>query len=707
MSLLKTKWTGRLAFALIGFLAVISGSSALTPAEETIVPGGAEFLEGRRLQQAGDWPASMEAFKKVVDIYSPVSDYALYEAAESAIRIGDRENAASNLEVLLGLYPDTPIRRIAQVRLASIYFEIGRLAPAVPLLRAALPGAESKRETVGLTLMLAKAYAVTDLSRANSLYWQIIHGWPSTSEALEAAELVGKVATPGNKLSIAKVYYLNKKPERALVLLDEALKHEGAAPILPELLLYKAHCLGQLGKKKEAMEFYTRIVDEHIQSPSAAAALYHRGEYLKSTGADLEALEEFGRLLQLFPRDSLASQALLQRGRILERSEDPQAHNEYERILSEYPRSYLAYPVTMRWGLDLFSKRNYSDARAVFRMLKEADLNADANADAHFWIAKCALAEGNESEARKGFDEVIARFQDSYQSFRARYILQSLGEIQSMYSLLSIAPGRDVLAYDREPFLSFEVKTTEEAFTALESRIPYISDRRRQRLKFLMLNNLPESEWELEHFAAGIRDPEGRYTLAWAFFQVKAYNDALRVASALRREFFEKERHPRLHYLLYPVAYPDLLSATTRKYEVNPLLTLAVMREESHFRIDAVSSSNAHGLMQILPSTGEWLAGKMFGPVSFQNSDLFIPSVNVEIGNYYLRYLLDKFDNNVVYAIAAYNWGETNLRRWLSRTSHDDFDLFVESIPADETRRYVKKVLRSLAVYNRLYPAGV
>ena len=95
----------------------------------------------------------------------------------------------------------------------------------------------------------------------------------------------------------------------------------------------------------------------------------------------------------------------------------------------------------------------------------------------------------------------------------------------------------------------------------------------------------------------------------------------------------------------------------------------------------------------------------MFGPASFDRSLLFRPEVNIELGSYYLDYLLDKFDNNVVLALAAYNWGEGNLRRWLDKSPPGDLDVFIESIPADETRRYVKKVLRSYAVYHSLYPA--
>ena len=145
--------------------------------------------------------------------------------------------------------------------------------------------------------------------------------------------------------------------------------------------------------------------------------------------------------------------------------------------------------------------------------------------------------------------------------------------------------------------------------------------------------------------------------------------------------------------------------AAAARYDIDPLLSLAVMREESHFSEESISAANACGLMQIIPSTGEWLAGKVFGPASFDRTLLFRPSINIELGSYYLRYLLDRFDGNVLLALAAYNWGEGNLKRWLADSPPGDLDVLIESIPADETRRYVKKVLKSYALYHSLYPS--
>jgi soluble lytic murein transglycosylase-like protein len=104
----------------------------------------------------------------------------------------------------------------------------------------------------------------------------------------------------------------------------------------------------------------------------------------------------------------------------------------------------------------------------------------------------------------------------------------------------------------------------------------------------------------------------------------------------------------------------DVLARTlveeSRRHRLDPQLVLAVMHVESRYDTFAVSEKNAMGLMQILPSTGEWLAGRIGVPWNGPHS-LFDPLVNVQLGVAYLRQLVDRYDGNLSAALAAYNWG--------------------------------------------------
>ena len=130
-------------------------------------------------------------------------------------------------------------------------------------------------------------------------------------------------------------------------------------------------------------------------------------------------------------------------------------------------------------------------------------------------------------------------------------------------------------------------------------------------------------------------------------------------------------------------------------------LTWAVMREESAFNPEARSVANAIGLMQLMAGTARIVAHDTDLP--FDEQSLHRPDVSIALGTRLLSELRTSFPLHPAFAIAAYNGGSAAVRRWLQVHGSDDFDVFVEHIPFDETRNYVKKVLSSEAAYAYLY----
>jgi soluble lytic murein transglycosylase len=127
----------------------------------------------------------------------------------------------------------------------------------------------------------------------------------------------------------------------------------------------------------------------------------------------------------------------------------------------------------------------------------------------------------------------------------------------------------------------------------------------------------------------------------------------------------------------------------------------AVMREESGYRPDVISISGARGLLQIMPETGERLAASE-ALMSFSPDDLFLPRINIRLGSSYLEQLMERFEGRISAAVASYNAGPEAVSRWFEGEPRED-DEWVEAIPYDQTRNYVKNVLRSLEVYRVLY----
>lgn len=156
-------------------------------------------------------------------------------------------------------------------------------------------------------------------------------------------------------------------------------------------------------------------------------------------------------------------------------------------------------------------------------------------------------------------------------------------------------------------------------------------------------------------------------------------------------------------HLTLPLANEDIIVQQAHEKGLDPALIAAVIYAETKF--DArTSSAGAEGLMQILPATAKFLARRS-GATTFSVADLASPQVNITYGSYYLRYLLDSYGQNKMLALAAYNGGQTNVDRWISRARAQGHALKVNEIPFPQTRAYVMKVLSAQRRYRSTYPS--
>ena len=153
--------------------------------------------------------------------------------------------------------------------------------------------------------------------------------------------------------------------------------------------------------------------------------------------------------------------------------------------------------------------------------------------------------------------------------------------------------------------------------------------------------------------------------------------------------------------LALPLRHEDIIRQQSTAKGVDPSLVAAVIYAESKFR-DQTSHAGARGLMQITPATARYIA-KLSGGTAFEQGDLATPQVNISYGVYYLRYLLRRYGDNTVLALAAYNGGEGNVDRWVGEAAMAERAFGVEQIPFRETREYVGRVLDARADYRRKY----
>ncbi|QUH25577.1 lytic transglycosylase domain-containing protein [Serpentinicella alkaliphila] len=153
--------------------------------------------------------------------------------------------------------------------------------------------------------------------------------------------------------------------------------------------------------------------------------------------------------------------------------------------------------------------------------------------------------------------------------------------------------------------------------------------------------------------------------------------------------------------LAYPRPFEDLVKRWAKEYNVDPYLIWAVMREESHFRDSVHSRVGAIGLMQIMPATGKDIAGRL--KITVTNEDILQPDINIRFGTFYIRSMLNMFSDDLDKALAAYNGGGGNVRRWSNSNLGSTAMGFPTSITFLETREYITKVSDSYYIYKWLY----
>lgn len=158
---------------------------------------------------------------------------------------------------------------------------------------------------------------------------------------------------------------------------------------------------------------------------------------------------------------------------------------------------------------------------------------------------------------------------------------------------------------------------------------------------------------------------------------------------------------PALLKMRYKLAYTELIVSEAEKNDLDPALVAAVIFCESGYRPAVTSGAGARGLMQLMPATAAEVAGKL-GMATYTEEKLTEPEVNIALGCWYLRFLMDEFQSEKA-AIAAYNAGPGRTKSWLKEYGADDEGCPLY-IPYPETEKYVQKVTAARRMYAKLYP---
>jgi soluble lytic murein transglycosylase len=322
---------------------------------------------------------------------------------------------------------------------------------------------------------------------------------------------------------------------------------------------------------------------------------------------------------------------------------------------------------------------------------------SEAGVEAAYWAGALLHEAGAEKElVLDQFRSAATHGVSVYYGHRAAELLAQLGDRDARKEKpLDIAPNESIL----RP-IHLDHDKPDDAIEALKG------DDRVVRLAFFAERGYPEAEWEALALSRGLKDiaDPAPFYRAMGEAGATAYS-AMQVAVANRwgDNPDGSQTVDRLR-VRYPLGYRSLAFKYGKEVGVDPYLMLAISRQESTYRPGLTSIAGAQGVMQLMPNTAKWLVKE--DPTLPQDAyqHLTDPRSSLLLGAHYIKMMIDRYDGNLVYALAAYNGGPGNCDTWRKNFRGKTFSEFIEFIPFTETRNYVKRVLANYVTYHSIYP---
>ena len=400
----------------------------------------------------------------------------------------------------------------------------------------------------------------------------------------------------------------------------------------------------------------------------------------------------------------------------------------YEKIIEQYPLEIKACHKAMFFlGRIAEDEGNHSKAVAHYEMLLEKYNFGPYTTTSLFKIPWIEMLAGNHDLARTHFERLLefysspaykelkayfpnpsyraagkywlARTQEALEDQEKKdYWIKQLTRQHAFdfYTILTQAES----GFGLKKFLTRK-ETQESAFRNFG--LGEIDRKRLSRAEKLIAMGFHEhGVRELAQFPSSRNNPAFSFYIANLFKLGGDFQNAINLSWKLSGNGNPDHLSRLLAETLFPKGYMTLVVKTLAQYNLDPFLVLSLMRQESAFNARVTSKANAIGLMQLIPPTAREVARTLNQDVPGKEN-LKDPVVNVQLGIEYLNRLLVSFNQNLVYALAAYNAGPTKVRQWVALRSNMPPLEFIESIPYTETRNYVKKILRNYAIYLTLY----
>jgi peptidoglycan lytic transglycosylase len=637
-----------------------------------------------------DYAKAVDPLNRAKPKAGDLGDYVDYYLASSYSQTGHPAEAMAILSDFEKSFPDSLLLRDARVLYGNVLLSDNRAPEAVALLEQ---GRQPMRAEVELGL--GRAYAASGQpDKAITIFRNLYFSMPLSPEADQAGVELNKLASTSalpppsfvDRKTRADLLLKGKRYSEAALAYGDLLDQASPADH-PGMQLAWATAMRRDGRGKDARKALESL--SGLTPELEAERLYNLGELARSSNDEDSFFRYLGQLRQTAPASSWLEQTLLAGGNIyLLKPDYDHAIDLYRELQQRFPAgSRAAYAhwkvawLSLRQGRNAEAKQEFEQQIALYPSSAEAPA-------ALYWRGRLAEEDNDPPTARAYYQKVSTRFQNYYYGELAR---RRLTKVKKDDDPVHIA------LLDRIPSIDSNSRIAPDPVPLDNLRVQ----------KAQLLENGALADFSVRELQAAANEEKGNWLpseTARLYQDMGRYDAAMDVVKRAVPNYFALDLSslPRPYWeVLFPKPFwPDLKRFSSNN-ALDPYMVASLIRQESAFNPNAVSRTNAVGLMQLMPKTGK-LVAKQEKVRHFAPTQLFAPGTNLQLGTRYFRSMVDKF-GAFEYALAAYNAGSDRVDDWLKLGKYRDPQEFVESIPFTETREYVQAILRNENVYRQLY----
>ena len=630
------------------------GDAASDSVPHVVGPADRELvLRARALDRADKLDSARMLYESAAEEIEPISDWLYLRAAGVTTDASRREKYYRKVETAVARSRRAPTEAIALERAGDIDGAIRAYGIAGMRLDA-------------IRLTAARPNDTTRIAQARRELISYLARGPGREDSRDGVALFDKLfpqPSPAEQLTLARAAYGAGSASRAVAGYSAAFRGGLGAG---EDHFKDGLMLARLNRDAEAAAAFAKVA-----SPAslAAAARYQRARALLARGRGSDARAALRAITTAFPTDTTSASALLLLSDLAsDELRDADARSTLLTIVKRFPRSRHAPTALFRAGLIAYVSGNRAAAAAELDSLSTLYPQSDDALAATYWAGRAWEQRGDAEKARAHWRSVMQRDGSSY------------------YSVLSSRRLRVPLLRD----------------SSRADNYPRVPDVERATQRIAMLQDVGmDTEAKLEYeqlFADATKSPDRLVATARA---LTGGEQSQRSITLGRKAVSDIGPTPQNYRLMYPVVERQALDSSALANGLDPALVAGLIRAESSFNPKATSPVGARGLMQLMPDVGRALAQSR-GLPNLDPDRLYEPILNIRLGTAHLRGLFGG-KREVAHVLAAYNAGESRVKRWVKKAGAADPEMFTERIPYVETRDYVRGVVRNRAFYRALY----